>query len=279
MSWHKEQCGFLSFAQNTDTVDYLKLSYLQALSIKSTQKLNRYAVIVDEQTSKLVTDKYRSVFDYIITIQRDYNTKDYKFGNEFQAFSLTPFKETIKVESDLLFTQSIDHWWTAFRKKDIVLSSGCLTYEQQPATSRYYRKFFDDNLLPDVYSGLMYFRFTQTASHFFNLAKELQDNWQQLKDNALINCREDNPSTDVLYAVTADLMGRENCTMPSMDFIKFIHMKSKINNWLDDWLEAVIIEIEGSMIRINNLNQYAPLHYQNKEFATDELIKHYERQL
>lgn len=279
MSWHKEQLGFVSFAQNTETIDYLKLSYLQALSIKSTQKNNRYALIVDKKTNELITDKHRKVFDYIITLTQDFNTQDYRFGNEFQAYTLTPFKETIKIESDLLFTKSIDHWWPALRFKDVLLSSGCFTWQEQPASSRFYRKFFDDNLLPDIYSGLMYFRFTETASIFFSTAKEVQDNWQQLKNTVLINCREDMPSTDVLYAVTADIIGREKCTMPSMDFIKFIHMKSKINDWLENWTESVITEFDGPMIRINNLNQYAPLHYQAKEFATDELIEHYERQL
>lgn len=279
MSWHKEQQGFLTFAQNTDEVDYLRLAYLQALSVKATQKINKYAVIVDKETNNQMKDSYKKVFDYIILLENDFNTNDCRFGNEHQAFALTPFKETIKLESDLLFTNSIDHWWTAFRLKDIVLSTGCLNYEQQTSYSRAYRKFFDDNSLPDVYNGLMYFRFSKTASEFFGLAKQVQDNWQILKDQVLINCREEYPSTDVLYAITAEVLGRENCTMPSMDFIKFTHMKPAINNFPGDWFDAVITEPDETNIRINNLNQYAPLHYQVKQFASDNLIEHYERVL
>ena len=277
MSWHKEQQGFVTFAQNTAEVDYLRLAYLQAVNIKSTQKNNRYAVVVDKETNKQITAQHKKVFDYVIVLANDYNTDHYKFANEHQIFALTPFKETIKIESDLLFTNSIDHWWSSFRLKDIVLSTGCMTYEQNPATSRAYRKFFDDNHLPDVYNGLMYFRFSKTASDFFRLAKQVQDNWTAIKNQALINCREDYPSTDVLYAVTAELLGRELCTMPSMDFIKFIHMKPAINNFPGDWHSAVITEFDDTNIRINNLNQYAPLHYQVKEFATDQVIEHYER--
>lgn len=277
MTWHKEQQGFVSFAQNTDTVDYLRLAYLQALSIKATQKVNSYAVIVDAKTLEQVTDQHRSVFDYVVELPTDSNTQEHRFANEIKVFGLTPFKETIKVESDLLLTNSIDHWWTAFRKKDIVLSHGCLTWQQQSAESRAYRKFFDDNYLPDVYNGLMYFRYSQTAADFFALAKQIQDNWAEVKNSALINCRENSPSTDVLYAVTADLFGREHCTMPSMDFMKFVHMKPAINGWFDGWTDAVLSEVDGSTLRINNLNQYAPVHYQAKEFATDKLIEHYER--
>jgi hypothetical protein len=277
MTWHKEQQGFVTFAQNTATVDYLRLAYLQALSIKATQKVNRFAVIVDQATNNTVTNLHKKVFDYVIVLENDYNTDNYKFGNEHQVFALTPFKETVKVESDLLFTDSIDHWWPAFRKRDIVLSWGCLDWQQQHSSVRAYRKFFDDNCLPDVYNGLMYFRFSQTASDFFRVAKKVQDNWPMIREHALVNCREDNPSTDVLYAVTAELLGRELCTMPTMDFIKFTHMKPAINSWYDDWPTAVITELDNTDIRINNLNQYAPLHYQTKEFATDELIEHYER--
>ena len=66
MSQHKEQCGFVTFAQNTDEVDYLELAYLQCLNIKATQQENKYAVIVDAATLEKVNDIYRNTFDYII---------------------------------------------------------------------------------------------------------------------------------------------------------------------------------------------------------------------
>ena len=104
MSHHKEQQGFVTFAQNTDTVDYLKLAYVQAMNVKLTQKINRYAVIVDKKTAALVTDQHRQVFDYVIELTDDYLTDSARFANEWQVFQLTPFKETVKLESDLLFT-------------------------------------------------------------------------------------------------------------------------------------------------------------------------------
>ena len=269
--------GFVTFAQNTDTVDYLRLAYLQALSVKATQKNNKFAVIVDKQTETYITDQHRKVFDYVIVLPTDNNTIASRFANEYQVYDLTPFDETIKLESDLLLTNSIDHWWNAFALKEVVLSSGCLTWEGKPATNRTYRQFFDDNLLPDVYNGLMYFRKSKFAEAFFQTARAVQDNWQTLKEQALINCREDYPSTDVLYAIVADLVGRENCTVPSMDFVKFVHMKPRINNWTDQaWTESVNYEIDETVLRINNLNQYAPVHYYVKSFASDETIKYYE---
>ena len=130
MSQHKEQCGFVTFAVNSKDVDYLELAYLQALNVKATQQNNRYAVIVDPATKELINENHRSVFDYIIDLPLDnyVDTNGPDYSNEWKVFRLTPFKETIKLEADLLFTRSIDHWWTAFRLKNICLSTGTKNY-------------------------------------------------------------------------------------------------------------------------------------------------------
>ena len=164
---HQAHQGFLTIAQNTE-INYLKLAYVQAMSIKLTMPDSLYAVIVDEHTEQQITEDHKKVFDYIITLPHDYaKDQTWKLSNEWQVFYLTPFKETIKLESDLIFTRSIKHWWTVFRLKNIVLSYGCRDYAQNISTSRHYRKLFDDNELPDVYNGLMYFRYSQEANDFF----------------------------------------------------------------------------------------------------------------
>jgi hypothetical protein len=280
MSWHKEQQGYVTFAQNTDTVDYLHLAYIQALNIKATQQQNRYAVLVDARTKELITDEHRQVFDYIIDIKEDHNTpeSDKKFANEWQVFWLTPFKETIKLESDLLFTRSIDHWWTAFRLRNVCLSTGTKNYQGFNSSIRKYRELFDANSLPDVYNGLMYFRFSQEARDFFEVAGTVSRHWSYVKTH-LKKCLEDQPSTDVLYGVTALMMGVENCTMPNMDFINFVHMKPAINGFDESqsFQDVYLTEFDTDtgMIRINNVNQYHPLHYYDKTFPTQEMIDYY----
>jgi hypothetical protein len=270
---HQEQQGFLTFAANTQDVDYLRLAYLQALNIKATQKIKSFAVIVDPATYQLIEDYHRQAFDYIIETPAS-TTGPY--GLEAQAFWLTPFKETIKLESDLLFTTSIDHWWTAFRLRDVVLSTGCRNYLQQLSASRRYRKLFDDNNLPDVYNGLMYFRYSKTAADFFRCATEIFNNWSAVQ-NALLNCRDPEPTTDVVYALAADIVGRELCTLPSVDFINFVHMKPSINEYPEtaSFQDMYVTEFDDGMIRINNINQYHPIHYHEKDFPTKEMYDHF----
>ena len=273
MAQHKEQQGFLTLVINSAEVNYLELAYLQALNVKATQTHNSYAIIVDRLTEELIEERHRRVFDYIIPVNYDAVNP---YSVEVSVFNSTPFKETIKLESDLLFTRSIDHWWTAFRLRDVCLSTGARNYMGLPSAVRRYRQLFDENNLPDVYNGLMYFRYSQPAADFFRVAAHVFDNWREI--SATLRQVDVEPTTDVVYAIAALILGEEAVTMPSMDFLNFVHMKSGFNGWSDarSWLDTVMYEQDGDIIRINNTNQYQPVHYYDKSYATKELIEYYE---
>ena len=273
---HYADTGYLTLAINSEETDYLRLAYLQALNIKATQKMNRCSVIVDQETLKLVEDKHRAVFDHIIPTNKVEGNGPY--ANEWHVWWLTPYKETIKLESDLLFTRSIDHWWDTFRLRDVFLSHGCKTHQGTTGTSRKYRQVFDDNQLPDTYNGLMYFRYSEKGKQFFDTARQIFENWDAVKTE-LKNCNDEYPTTDVVYALTAKIIG--DCYIPTMDFVNFVHMKSGMQGWSDDqpWAEYALHERNDDMIRINNLNQLHPVHYHEKSYATDELIEYYERRI
>lgn len=278
MSQHKEQQGFVTLAINNAETDYLELAYLQALNVKATQQNNRYAVIVDTATNELVTDKHRKVFDYVIVAG---TAQDYENHFRFEPFVwyYTPFKETIKLESDLLFTRSIDHWWTTFRLKDVCLSHGAKTAMTVNGLVRKYREAIDANGLPDVYNGLMYFRFSQTSKNFFDTANGIFNNWDTISNE--LKLFNGPPTTDEVYALTSLLLGPELVTIPSTDFLNFVHMKSGFQGWSDNrsWVDTVLNERDGDIIRINNLNQYDPVHYYDKSYATQELIEYYEQRV
>ena len=165
-----------------------------------------------------------------------------------------------------MFTDDIDHWLHALRLRDVCLSYNCRDYQGHRVTKTAYRKFFELNDLPDVYNGMMYFRYSQTAVDFFKTAKNIYANWNMIKQE-LIRCDQD-PTTDVVYAITAKIIGIEKCLIPTLDFFNFAHMKPRIQGWSDDqpWTEHVNVEHDGTMIRINNLNQYHPVHYYEKDF-------------
>jgi hypothetical protein len=161
--------------------------------------------------------------------------------------------------------------------KDVFLSFGCRDFQQKISSVRAYRKLFDKNQLPDVYNGLMYFRYSKHSQKFFNIARYIFENWDQVK-TALKNCNDQVPTTDVVYSLADKIMGDGFGHVPRLDFVNFVHMKSGIQGWSDEqeWTDHVMHEWDGDMLRINNINQINPVHYYNKQFATDELIEYYE---
>jgi len=265
--------GFVTFAQNSETVNYLEQAYLLALSIKTTCKDNMFACIVDIQTAQHLQDKHYKVFDEVI--QMDHMRP---FENEMRLWELTPFKETIKIESDMLVTSSIDHWWYQLRNKNICFTHGVKNFRGQPATSRKYRALWDDNALPDLYNGLMYIRHDVETVEFFKTAQSVFDNYNIYRDKVLRNCRHERPDTDVVFGITSALLGGQHY-IPNSTYPSFVHMKPDINAWpVDDWRDACSWALtDDHIFLINGYAQTYPVHYFEKSFCTQELIERYER--
>lgn len=273
--------GYFTFVQNSPTVDYLNTAYLQALSIKCTQGINKYAIAVDNETKELITDEHKKVFDYIIDIPDDEAThSEWKLENEWKAWFCTPFKETIKLDSDILFTRNIDHWWKICQAKDVCCASKIRDYEGNISAVDTFRKLHKLNNLPNLYSGFTYFRYTRFSRDFFIAVRDVFQNWPIFRDTVLKECLHDKANTDEAYAIAAVLVGEEDCYNPAQDIPTFVHMKGPINGWPNtDWTDKVYAQLDDDAnLTVGFNRQVYPFHYVNKEFATKEkLIERYRR--
>jgi hypothetical protein len=183
--------------------------------------------------------------------------------NDWQMFQVSPYRQTIKLEADMLATSPIDHWWTLFENRDVVISQGARTYYDQPAKSRYYRKVFDSNHLPDVYNAITYWRLSSTAKDFFDLVRAIFENWNEYKK--LLKFSEDHASTDVVYAIAAKIMGVEHVTLPLGLGPTIVHMKQHINGLkTENWPQELIWE--HNPLRINTVAQHGMFHYHIKDW-------------
>ena len=272
--------GYLTFAQNTSTVDYLNIAYLQALSIKATQCINQYAVVVDAATALCITKKHKKVFDHIIVMEEDDAVDDdWKLANEWKAWYLTPFKETVKLDSDILFTRNIDGWWKIMQQKDICCTSNVRDIEGNISTVTRYRKLHALNNLPNLYSGFTYFRYTKLSRDFFHYVRDVFHNWPLFRDTILKECRHEKANTDEAYAIAAMLVGEEQCYNPASDIPTFVHMKGPIQGWPDiDWTKHAYAQLDDKAnLTVGFNRQLYPFHYVNKKFATGDLIERYRR--
>ena len=261
--------GYLTFAQGAK---YLECAYLLALSVKTYCKINDFCVAVDTDTAKLITDAQRKVFDEIIVLDHMH-----PFENENRAWDITPFKETFKVESDMLITSCIDHWWDACRLRNVCFTTQVRNYKNCIANDSKYRKMWRDNNLINAYNGFMYFRHCIETKQFFEHCQYVFENFNTYKNKVISNCRHDLPDTDVVFSIAATELGSENFSLPTVSYPTFTHMKQHINNFeTEDWRDACSWALTDDMtFVVNGYAQTQPFHYFHKDFCTKELIQRY----
>ena len=185
------------------------------------------------------------------------------YANDWQVFYASPYRETIKLEADMIAASPIDHWWTLFERRDVVISQGARTFYDESAQSRYYRKIFDQNNLPDVYNAITYWRLSTTAKEFFDLVRNIFEHWEEYKK--LLKFPEETPSTDVVYAIAAVIIGPEVVTLPQGLGPTIVHMKQYINPLIgNDWTKE--LTWENNPLRINTIAQWGLVHYHIKEW-------------
>jgi len=189
------------------------------------------------------------------------------YANDWQCFAVSPYRQTIKLEADMICASPIDHWWTLFERRDVVISQGARTFYDQPAESRYYRKIFDENQLPDVYNAITYWRLSTTAKEFFDLVRQVFEQWDSYK--RILKFPDDSPTTDVVYSIAAIIMGPEQVTLPIGLGPTIVHMKRYINPiQTHNWTKELVWE--NDPFRINTVAQFGLVHYHIKEWANEQ---------
>jgi hypothetical protein len=272
LSEFTEQCGYITVVQNNSTTDYLELAYLQARSIKRTQTIMHYAVMIDASTKQLITDKHREVFDYILDIPYGdaASADEWKLANDWKVWCVTPFKETVKLDSDIMFTRDVSHWWDLMRTKEVCIATTIRDYRGDISHARAYRKLLDDNNLIDAYNGFTYFRYSKTSTEFYQMVKNIFENWAVFRDSVLKNCRHEQPSTDEVYAIAAKMIGEERCYIPNTG-IGFTHMKGAVNNMStnDIWTDKLYHQLDGNKLTAGFYRQHYPFHIFDKVCAAE----------
>ncbi len=110
-----EEQGYVIVAVNTDTVDYVACAQQLVRSLRAHVPGARVCLITDQ----VIAD---SNFDHVRVLP---SVNSNPLANDAQVFKLSPFRETVKLEADMLIASDISHWWTMFRHRDVVISTGC----------------------------------------------------------------------------------------------------------------------------------------------------------
>jgi hypothetical protein len=250
--------GYVITAQNSNTADYVACANQLARSIRHFHPDAEICLLTnaEEYDSNLFT--YHKTFASPLS--------DNPYANDWQVFGASPFRQTIKLEADMVIASAIDHWWDMLQHRDVVISTGARNFYDQPAESRFYRKVFDDNNLPEVYNAITYWRVSETAQEFFRLVRKIFESWDAYK--TLLKFPDDVPSTDLVYAMAAQIMGPERVTMPFTTYPQIVHMKRHmIPTQTHDWTKELVWEFDP--LRINTVAQWGAVHYHVKDWCHD----------
>ena len=255
--------GFVVLAQNTVDTDYIKCAEILARSVK----LHMPDISISLITDDIEHSKY---FDHVIALPYGDQAKDskWKLINDWQVYDASPYTHTIKLEADLYIPRSIEYWFDTLSQLNVVVATKIRSYDQNISNNRYYRKFIDNNNLPDCYNALTYFKKSETAEHFFKLVRYIFENWDQVK--TIMQCKiDEEATTDWVYAVACAIIGTEHTTMPTFDEFSMVHMKQMINNLkTEKWTDELIYEISKDSLRVNTVPQMYPFHYHVKDFCS-----------
>jgi len=246
-------------------------------------------VCVDKATKKLITAKHKKVFDAIVDIPWNDDAKGdkWKIHNKWKYQHMTPYDETIILDSDMIFTSNVDFWWDYLTKKEVWCCTNVKTFRNEDVTSDYYRKKFTQLNLPNVYSNFTYFKNSGLSHEFFRMVELIMVHWNVYYDKFLKGTGQDWMSADLAYALAIRLLDLEEEVIDNdiKDVPTFTHMKSYIQNIPNNkisgvWTESIPSSLSSDLkIRVANYEQSLPFHYVEKKWLTEEKINMYEKAL
>ena len=250
--------------------EYVKQAYLCATSIKRTQTVKNVSLVTSDKVSK----EYRSVFDKIIEVPwHDKNARSfYKTEHRWKVFHLTPYEETVVLDTDMLFLSDVSHWWKYFSQNSIGFVNKVKNYKGITIQDDYYRKAFTANDLPNIYCAFHYFKKDDTALKYYEVLNSVCENYKEFYQVYSPKHIPKISSMDINHAISILHCGIKNYTI---DFASFVHMKSKIQGCDDiceNWTDTIPFYI-SDQVKIGNYKQDGILHYTEHKFCEEVLCQ------
>ena len=260
--------GYVILAQNTEEDDYVRQAYALALSIQATQQIKDVTLLTNDP----VPEEYKSVFNNIIPIPWEDTVSRFRAENRWKIYHITPYDETIVLDSDMLMLKNIDNWWWYAQDHDLLFCSQTLNFKGDKIDNSVYRKTFTENQLPNAHFALHYFKKSETAERFYKTLEFVVNNWAWCYGKFAPEYYQDWLSMDLAAAIALEITGLNACA-DACSPMKFIHMKPGVQDWTPVptlWTDTIphIFTRDGEMI-VGNIKQNFLFHYIEKDFVKD----------
>lgn len=255
--------GICILAQNNNTTNYVEQAYALALSVLAHSPTTNISIITDDT----VSTTYKNVFDQIIPIiGNDLAAhKDWKIDNRWKIFQLTPYEHTTVFDADMLVLDPIIK-----TSNNLAFTSTVKSYRNETVNSRFYRKTFDANDLPNIYTGFYQFNKSNESTAFFNLLELIMQNWEMFyKLYTPLDMQKWN-SVDVSAAIALKILGVDYTSN-----LSFTHMKPQVqhlSNVPNKWTDILSVDFGNDTLYINGFKQSGVLHYVEDNFLTRDML-------
>lgn len=183
--------GIVLFARNNSEIDYVKQAVFSCKKIKECLDLS-VTLITDNQLY-LEKNFKNHKFDNIILVNDDknYTNKKYydgsfskrvlefKNSNRSSVYDLTPYEETIVLDTDFIITNNIFEKCFEQHNDFLIYDSATDIFTNR---DNYEFQYINDSGPKFYWATAFYFKKTYTNKIFFNLVKHVQENWVHYKN-------------------------------------------------------------------------------------------------
>lgn len=286
--------GFLIFAHNNEEVDYGKIALCCSLMLKSKLKYNDVCLVTDQGTidwlrtsmgEELVNYAFQHVevlgYDVVKAKNAMRNFRDsasttksltWLNGTRNSAYALSPFDETILIDSDVLVQDStFDLVWG--NDEDVLINRDVLTLEHKQPSRQEVR--LDGMGIPMYWATQIYFRKGERAKLLFDLVehiKERYEYYQYVYEFPGKLYRNDYAFSIAIHMLNGFLENREFASFPSpvilssFDCDELIEvsknqLKFLVNDVNENW-KYTINNVKG--ITVHAMNKYSILRHADK---------------
>lgn len=266
--------GFLIYARSGEK-DYIKSAYALALSIRKFVPNSKISLVTDAKVDK-------NIFDNIIEIpwMTDLKNSRFKTEDRWKLYHCSPYEHTIVLDADMLVLSDINHWWDYLKDFDIFIPINAVTYRNEIVTNKIYREAFYRNNLPDMYSGILYFKKGEFSKNFYTWLELINTNWEYFYGKFITKAYPEYPSMDLTVALATSFLGILDKISNKSSPVKFTHMKPAIQNWESydiSWQRGLQINFnKNCRLKVGSYVQSGVFHYTEDSFLQPYMIKYLE---
>lgn len=257
--------------------DYVEQSCLCAMSLKLTQKINNVSLVTNDPVPK----KYQPLFDNIIELPWVESTDFYATEHRWKLYHVTPYDETVVIDTDMLFLNDISNWWEYLKDYELCFATNVTTYRNELVNSHYYREAFEVNNLPNLYSGFHYFKKKDLALDFYKWLELIAFNRELFYGRFVPKKYPKQASMDISCSIVAKIMQIDDKITTNANYPRFVHMKGHVQNWNEPvtlWRNKVDAYITDDLeLIVGGYKQQEIFHYTDNEFVTPAILNKYEK--